>query len=64
MEEVKSDLRADSVEAIALENLDPNCKVKTDNFTSNSKLNKVVKNHTAKTIKPKDAGNVRNNAGY
>jgi hypothetical protein len=50
-----SDLTANTVESIAQENLDPECKVKTDNYSSYSKLNRVVGQHTSKTIKPKDA---------
>ncbi len=51
-----ADLTSETVEIIAQEGLGPDCKVKTDNYPSYSKLNRVVKKHTAKTIKPKDAG--------
>ena len=51
-----ADLTSETVETIAQESLDPDCKVRTDNYPSYSKLNRVVKKHTAKTIKPKDAG--------
>ena len=53
--EAMTDLTSNTVETIAQESLDPNCQVKTDNFPGYSKLNRVVKTHTAKTIKPKDA---------
>ena len=50
-----ADLTSETVETIAQEGLGPDCKVRTDNYPSYSKLNRVVKKHTAKTIKPKDA---------
>ena len=51
-----TDLSSSQVLQIARENLDPDCQVRTDNYSSYSKLNQVVKKHTAKTIKPKQAG--------
>jgi hypothetical protein len=53
--EVMTDLTSNMVETIAQKSLDPNCQVKTDNFPSYRRLNRVIKKHTAKTIKPKDA---------
>lgn len=54
--EAMPDLTSNTVVNIAQESLDPGCRVKTEKFSSYSKLNRVVKKHTAKTIKPKDAG--------
>jgi hypothetical protein len=53
--EAMTDLTSNTVETIAQKSLDPNCQVKTDNFPGYMRLNRVVKTHTAKTIKPKDA---------
>ena len=54
--EAMPDLTAHTVGRIAQENINPDSFVRTDNFRSYSKLNQVVKKHTAKTIEPKDAG--------
>lgn len=54
--EAMPDLSADTVQSIAQNHLDPESSVRTDHYSSYSKLNKVVKKHKAKTIKPKDAG--------
>ena len=54
--EAMPDLTSNTVVTIAQESFDPGCRVKTDNFSSYSKLNRVIKKHIAKTIKPKDAG--------
>jgi hypothetical protein len=54
--EAMGDLSANTIEMIAKNSLDPGCNVRTDNYPSYSKLRQVVKKHTAKTIKPKDAG--------
>ena len=53
---VMKDLTSDTIQSIAKDSLDPNARVKTDNFSSYSKLNQVVRKHTSKTVKPKDAG--------
>jgi len=54
--EAMPDLSFQTVINIAQESLDSGCRVKTDNYRSYNKLNRVVKKHTAKIIKPQNAG--------
>ncbi len=53
---VMEDLTAETVHSIVKGSLDRNSKVRSDSYASYSKLNKIVKKHSAKVIKPKDAG--------
>lgn len=53
---VLESLTADTINGMARRCFNPNSRVKTDNFSSYSRLNEVIKKHTAKTVPPEKAG--------
>jgi hypothetical protein len=53
---VMPDLKSISINQIVKESLDSKACIKTDSFSSYSRLNEVVKKHISKVIPPKEAG--------
>lgn len=50
------DLKSTSINQIVKDSLNPNTSVKTDSFSSYSRLNEVVKKHISKVTPPEEAG--------